>query len=153
MANFRFRAQAALELRQKQDEDAQRALGDARRATAAAEEIVEREVRALSEAHARACEDEAQASDITRAIWHRNWMRRQQAVIASARALVDARRADQRAAAERAMETRRRLRSLERLRDRMWKAFQTAERRAEQKAFDVLGGLRYVAQRDVPEGV
>jgi hypothetical protein len=35
----------------------------------------------------------------------------------------------------------------------MWKAFQTAERRAEQKAFDVFGGLRYVAQRDVPEGV
>lgn len=153
MANFRFRAQAALELRQTQDERAQRALGDARRATAAAEEIVDREVRALSEAHTRACQEEASASDLTRAIWYRNWMRRQQAVIVSARAVVDARRADQRTAADRAMETRRRLRSLERLRDRLWQAFQTAERRVEQKEFDVLGGLRYVARRDVPEGV
>jgi flagellar biosynthesis chaperone FliJ len=152
MAAFRFRAQVALELRHKQDEEAQRALGVARRATSAAQDAQDRAERDLAEAHQRASEEEARASDTTRAIWHRNWLKRQQAVIAAARSTVDARRVDERNVAERAMETRRRLRSLERLRDRIWKAFQAAERRAEQKEFDALGGLRYVARRDVPEG-
>jgi flagellar export protein FliJ len=152
MAAFRFRAQAALELRGRQDEEAQRALGVARFALAAATEVLARAEGVLVEAHQRAREEEARASDTTRAIWHRNWMKRQQAVIAAARATVETRRAEEHAAAERAIETRRRLRSLERLRDRIWKAFQATERRAEQKEFDALGGLRYVARRDVPEG-
>jgi flagellar export protein FliJ len=152
MATFRFRAQAALELRRKQDDDAQRALASARRATAAAEDAVARAERELAEAHQRAAAEEAKASDTARAIWYRNWMKWQQAVIAAARATLEARRSDERQAAGQAMETRRRLRSLERLRDRMWKAFQTAERRAEQKEFDALGGLRFVARAEVPEG-
>jgi flagellar export protein FliJ len=152
MATFRFRAQAALEMRRKQDDDAQRALAAARRAAADAQDAVARAERDLVEAHQRAAVEEAKASDTTRAIWYRNWMKWQQAVIAAARATLAARRGEERAAADLAMETRRRLRSLERLRERMWKAFQTAERRAEQKEFDALGGLRFVARADVPEG-
>jgi flagellar export protein FliJ len=152
MARFRFRAQAALELRRTQDEDAQRALGAAMRATSAAADALARAERDLVEAHQRALAEEAKATNTTRAIWYRNWIKWQQAVIAAARSALEARRDEERQAAARAMETRRRLRSLERLRDRMWKAFQLAERRAEQKEFDLLGGLRYVARADVPEG-
>jgi flagellar biosynthesis chaperone FliJ len=152
MANFRFRAQVALELRHKQDDEAQRALGAARQATVAAQHAVLVEERALADAHVRASREEAQASDTTRAVWYRNWMKRQQQVIAAAKAVVETRLQEEREAAARAMETRRRLRSLERLRDRALKAFLTLERRTEQKEFDVLGGLRYVARQHVPGG-
>jgi flagellar export protein FliJ len=153
MANFRFRAQVALDLRRKQDEEAQRDLGIARHATADAKRALDAEERVLADANVRASVEEARATDTTHAVWYRNWMKRQQQVIGAARAAVDTRLQEERAFAERAMEARRRLRSLERLRERAWKAFQTLERRAEQKEYDVLGGLRYVAQRDVPGGM
>jgi flagellar biosynthesis chaperone FliJ len=153
MPSFRFRAQVALDLRRKQDEEAQRALGAARQARVAAEGTLEAEERALADGNLRASIEEARAWDASRTVWYRNWMRRQQQVIAAARAVVEARRQDERAAAERAMDARRRVRALERLRDRAWQVFLTAERRTERKEFDVLGGLRYVARRAVPEGV
>jgi len=143
----------ALDLRQKQDEEAQRALGSARQARVAAERAVDTEERALADANARAAIEEAREWNASRAVWYRNWMRRQQQVITAARAVVEARRQQELAAAERAMDARRRVRALERVRDRALKAFDTAERRKEQKEFDVLGGLRYVARPEVPEGV
>lgn len=152
MAKFRFRAQAALDLRQRQDDEAQRALGAARQARLAAQRGLEAEERRLADAHVRALQDEAQAFDPGRAIWYRNWVKRQRQVIAAAGAAVDARWSEERAVAEQAMLARRKLRALERLKDRSWKAFEVAERRLEQKELDVLGGLRYVAQRPVPEG-
>jgi len=150
---FRFRAQAALDMRRKQDEEAQRALGVAKHATAAAERALRHEQQMLVEAQARARDEEARAWDTARVIWYRNWMKLQQQRIAAAARRLDERRAEERAAAERAMETRRRLRSLERLRERSLKAYQTAELRIEQKEFDVLGGLRFVARQNVPGGV
>ena len=153
MARFRFRAQVALDLRRKQDEDARRLLGEAKRATSAAERTLDGHCRVLDEAMARAAREEAQASDTTRAIWYRNWMRRQQQVIDEARQVLETRRAEERAAADRAFVARRKLRALERLRDRMWKSFLLAEQRAEQKELDVLGGLRYVARERAPGGL
>jgi membrane protein involved in colicin uptake len=152
MAKFRFRAEAALELRRKQDDEAQRALAEARRDTARAEAVREREQRLLDETLARARDEEARACDMARAIWHRHWMRRQRLVIEAAVRAVEERRAAERAAAEHAVIARRRLRSLERLRDRLWTAHVGDERRAEQKEMDVLGGLRFVARRGAPEG-
>jgi len=152
MSVFRFRAQVALDLRRKQDDDAQRAFGAARQARLAAERVAEGEERALAEGNLRASIEEAREWDTSRAVWYRNWMRRQQQVIAAALARVEERRQDELAAADRALEARRRVRALERLRDRPWKAFQTEEQRREQKEFDILGGLRYVARREVPEG-
>jgi flagellar biosynthesis chaperone FliJ len=152
MPTFRFRAEAALTLRRTRDEEAQRALGQARRATRLAESELEREERLLAETLAQAQEEEARASDLARAVWSRNWMRRQRLEIAAAARRLDEQRRAERAAAQQAMEARRKLRALEHLRDRMWRAFLDAERRAEQKDLDMLGGLRYVARRGVPEG-
>jgi|WetSurMetagenome_2_1015567.scaffolds.fasta_scaffold58277_3 flagellar export protein FliJ len=152
MARFRFRAQVALDLRQKQEEEAQRALGAARQARAVAAHALEHEERVLAEANTRAAVEEARAWDPSRAVWYRNWMKGQKQVIAAAHAVLETRRQEERAAAERAMEARRRARALERLRDRAWKAFQVAERRSEQKEFDMLGGLRYAARQHMPEG-
>jgi flagellar biosynthesis chaperone FliJ len=152
MANFRFRAQVALDLRRSQDEEAQRALGVARQAVAEARGVVEAEERTLADANVRASLEEARAWDTARAVWYRNWVKRQTLVIAAAHAAVEDRCQEERTAADCATEARRRLRALERLRDRAWKTFQVAERRAEQKEFDMLGGLRYMARRAVPEG-
>jgi flagellar biosynthesis chaperone FliJ len=150
---FRFRAQAAIDLRAKQDEDAQRALGVARHATAAAERVRQHEQTMFEDGQARAREEESQSWDTARAIWYRNWIKLQRQRIANADAALEARREEERAVAQAAMDARRRLRSLEHLRDRTLKAYQTAELRAEQKEFDVLGGLRYVARQDVPGGM
>lgn len=152
MPRFRFRAEAALTLRRKRDEEAQRALGEAKRATRLAESELEREERLLAETLAQDRDEEARASDVARAVWCRNWMRRQRQVIAAAGRRLDERRRAERVAAQQAMEARRKLRALEHLRDRMWRSFLDAERRAEQKDLDMLGGLRYVARRSVPEG-
>jgi flagellar export protein FliJ len=150
---FRFRAQAALDLRRKQDEEAQRELGVARHATAAADRALQHERTTLENGLARARDEEGRAWDTARAIWYRNWIKLQKERIAAAEAMLERRRGEERSAAERAMTTRRKLRSLERLRDRNWKAHQTAELKAEQKEFDMLGGLRFVARQDVPGGM
>ena len=150
MARFRFRAQVALDLRRKQDEDARRALAEAKRVTAVAQRALDEERRVLEEALARAADEESKASDTTRAIWYRNWMKRQQQVIELALRVVETRRAEEQGAAARAVIARRKLRALERLRDRMWKAYLVVEQRAEQKELDVLGGLRYVVRERAP---
>lgn len=150
---FRFRAQAALDLRRRQDDEAQRELGVARHATVAAARVVQQERQTLEDGLARARDDEARAWDTARAIWYRNWITLQKERIAAAEAVLVKRREEERTAAERAMMTRRKLRSLERLRERNVKAYQTAELKAEQKEFDVLGGLRFVARQDVPGGM
>jgi flagellar export protein FliJ len=152
MPRFRFRAEAALDLRRKRDEEAQRLLAAASQATRQAEQALGAEERLLSETLARAGAEEARGADLAGVIWCRAWMRRQRLVIEAARRALDDRRRAERAAAEQAMEARRKLRALERLRERLWQAFQVAERRAEQKDLDALGGLRYVARRGVPEG-
>jgi flagellar export protein FliJ len=152
MATFRFRARVALDLRRKQDDEAQAALGDARRAVRQAEEAVAREERLLHDTLARARDEEAQACDMTRAIWYRQWMRRQRLVIEAAGRLLEERRAAERACAERATAARRRLRALERLRDRLLQNHLEGERRVEQREMDVLGGLRFVARRGAPGG-
>jgi hypothetical protein len=152
MPKFRFRAEAALDLRRTQDEDAQKILAAARRATAQAEAALAREQRVLDETLARAAAEEARALDLACAVWHRQWMRRQRQVIEAARRLLGERQAVEKAAADQAVVARRRLRALERLKDRLWAAHVTGERRSEQKEMDVLGGLRFVARHGAPEG-
>ena len=152
MAKFKFRAQVALDLRRKEDDEARRVLGEAARATRAAQEQLHEAERALEATMRRAAEEAATAADTTGALWYRNWMTLQKQVIDRARATVDERRRAERLAAERALVTRRKLRSLEQLRERMWQAFLLAERRLEQKEMDVLAGLRYVARTGVSKG-
>jgi flagellar biosynthesis chaperone FliJ len=152
MARFRFRAQAALDLRRRQDEEAQRALADARQATRKAQAALAHEEEVLAETLERGRLEEASAQDTTRAVWYRNWMRRQRGVIEAARAAMEERRTAEREMAARAVVARRKLRALERLRERLWTAYLDAERRAEQKEMDVLGGLRFLANRSLPGG-
>lgn len=149
MAKFRFRAEAAMELRRKRDDEAQRALAEARRLTRAAEADLAREERTLNDTLTLAMAQEATVANIAGCVWLRNWMQRQRQVIEAAGRQADERRRAERAAAEQAVQARRQLRALERLRERQWRAFLHEEHRVEQRDLDMLAGLRYVAAQSV----
>ncbi len=152
MRPFRFRAAIVLDLRQKQDETAQRHLllaqADSQRAEAglrAAEE-------ALAAAMVRAAEAERDASAVTVLQWYRNWMAGRQREVAQAREERDASQAALERAAAEADKARRQLRVRERYRDRVWQAWQHEAMREEQKALDLLGTLQHAARRPAPGG-
>lgn len=153
MAKFKFRAEAAMDLRRKRDDEAQRTLADARRVARAAEADLAREERSLNDTLTLALAEEANTANIACSVWLRNWMQRQRQVIEAAGRRAEERRRLERAAAEQAIEARRQLRALERLRERQWRAFLQQEHRVEQRDLDMLAGLRYVARQSVLEGV
>jgi len=82
--------------------------------------------------------------------WHRNWMVGLQRDLARARQVEEERRIDVQAATAAAMKARRAVRALERLRDRAWRTYDALARREDQKALDLLGGLRYAARQRRP---
>jgi flagellar export protein FliJ len=147
MARFIFRAAAALELRRRQDDEAQRALAAAetRRVLAARALAAARE--RLAGTLADAAEIEHLPGDVTARVWHRNW-------IVGLRLQVD-RCAHTHAqhehlvtqAALEAREAHRKREALERLLDRARRAWQDAERRAEQKVIDELASTRFLRAR------
>ncbi len=146
MKRFVFRAQAALDLRRREDEEARRLLGVAQRAVRAAEDRLEAARTALTAAMQHAREAAADPTTAATLPWHRNWIKGQQVEIGRRTQALSDRRDEQTAASAHALQTRRRLRSLEKLRERMWQRHQHEERREEQKALDLFGSLQYAAR-------
>ncbi len=143
MARFIFRAQAALDLRRKQEDAAKLALAAAQARLREAEEALARGEARVAEALARARDIEAEASDPTLAIWYRNWIHRLRREVARCVQILDGRQADAKAAEAKALDARRAVRVIEKLRERAWDAHTTRERREEQKALDLLGVMQY----------
>jgi flagellar export protein FliJ len=143
MAKFVFRAEVALTMRRKREDEAKIALAAAQRfAQMAEEELRQAQAREI-EAQRRACEAEAQATDPVLAIWYRNWIKKQQRDVARGAQVLDGRRAEVKGAEQRAMEARRAVRALEKLRERKHDDYVTQERQAEQKEIDLLGVMQY----------
>jgi len=148
MKPFRFRAQAALDLRRRAEDDARIALAraeeDARLANARAREAAET---------ARIAGDTcagAQRAGITGAElgWHQSWITRQRReVVARNRdAAISAAAVDRAVASVRAAHQQRR--TLERLRDRLATRHRDDLRRHEQRDLDQLAGLRFSSRRE-----
>ena len=146
MRPFTFRAEAALHVRRRQDETAQRMLAEAQTATAVAGQELARAQGAIAEADARARTQWTATLGVDAVVWHRNWMIGLERSVARSRAVVEERRIEQRRAAEIAREARMQVRVLERLRARAWRAWQLDVRRAEQKALDELASLRFASR-------
>ncbi len=153
MKRFVFRPQAALDLRRKQDEVAQRARAVAAANVARAKATLNAAREAISSALAQAREGQLEAAQGTHlALWHRNWMIALTGEEWRCSEALAARRVDEEAAIARAQEARKRLRALERLRARAWESHQRAAARAEQQAIDELATRRHATRNMFPEG-
>lgn len=151
MRPFRFRAEAALEVRRRQDEAARRALGTARIARLDAARAAEEAGEAVADADRRGVAVLREARSIDAIVWQGNWMSGLERNVARARQVLEERRIDERRAAEIAQHARMQVRVLEKLKERAWRTWQLETRRAEQKALDELAGLRFAARQRAAE--
>lgn len=147
MKPFKFRAQAALDLRQRQDEVAQRALAIASAATRLADDRVTLARQALGGAQHGGVQAFARVTAAQELVWQGNWILGLERDVARARQALEERRIEERSAAEIARHARMQVRVLERLKDRAFAAWQLESRRAEQKALDELASLRFAARQ------
>jgi flagellar export protein FliJ len=152
MRPFVFRAQVALDLRQKRDDDARRDLAAANASVARAEAALADARGRVSGAHADARQAQATATDTTAHVWYRNWIVIQQRDVERRHEELELRRDEARMARERATRAHVDLRVLERLKERARRAYDTAVAREEQKAIDWLAVLRSLPQEGRQEG-
>jgi flagellar export protein FliJ len=141
---FRFRAQAALDLRRREDEQAQRALAHAEARVQAA--ILElREAQRRVEQARRECADAiGQADAFAQLIWHRSWIVRLEQQRNTAAGALAARQQEQARAAAARQQTRVRVESLERFKDKAQRAWADHAAAAERKHLDALATIRFV---------
>jgi flagellar export protein FliJ len=147
VAVFRFRPQAALDLRRRQVDAAQLAVAEARAGSERAEAAVAAAQAAFDAAAARARTADAAGGDVTVAIWYRNWIKSQRRELARTEAIAEERRVSLAAADAALVEARRRVRVLERLRERAEAAHQQRERQHEQRALDELANLQFAIRQ------
>lgn len=144
MAEFRFRAAAALELRKQQETGASTILAQAEAELRAVEARLlqaEDDRRAAQEQQLGA---ERRGSDISTLAWHRNWIVRLGATVDAERLAVEQKAAVVREAEQAWREARQRRLALERMRDRAWRRHQQEQQRQELKVIDELARLRFV---------
>ena len=150
MKPFRFRAQAALDLRQRVETEARKAL------VTAEEHARLANVRLNEAAHSVGVAQEtltcAERDGVSGAElrWHQSWIARQRLEVDARRreAAVSAASVDRAVTSVRAAHKQRR--TLERLRDRLLMRHRIEARRHEQRNLDELAGLRFTAR--APKG-
>jgi flagellar export protein FliJ len=149
MAAFRFRAQAARDLRRRQYEDAQRQVAEAEHDRSVAERRLHRATDAVSEAQRAAAGAQTRGVPAHELDWYRSWIdrlvheRHAHTVILNA---CTRRAADATAACHHA---RQRWEALERFYEKAKRAHEAAESAAERKLIDELATRRYAAVRAV----
>jgi flagellar export protein FliJ len=140
---FKFRAQAALDLRQRELDQAQRQL-------ARTEELRDAARRRLQQAHDDAASARTQATDAQRTTtdvatlqWYRFWIIRLDHERSAHAAALAAREQDVVKAAAACMRAKQRRESLDRFRKKAQAAHDEAEQAAEMKMIDELATVRY----------
>jgi len=144
MATFRFRAEAALDLRRREEKDALlvRARAEARFREAHATLVAEERRRETAQANLVLIQ--RQGSEVETILWHRNWIVRLAANVDQFRRELEERAKEVRAADALWREARKRRMALERMRDLAQHRFQKDELRQEMKSMDELARIRYV---------
>jgi len=140
---FAFRAEVALTLRKRQEEQACRELAAAAARARTAAELLERAREAMAGAMREAGECDGRGGDPTLRVWYRNWITGQRQLVERSAQVVEARRGEVAAATERAVLARRKRKALERLRQKALMAWNVTARREEQKAIDELATVRF----------
>jgi flagellar FliJ protein len=151
MARFRFRAQPALDLRRKEEDLKREAANEARHSSAVADQALSDAQTRFGDAMKRAHEADAAGGLVSTAIWYRNWIKSQRRELARAEAIAEDRRVQLQDAEQQLVAARRRVRVLEKLRERAWAAHQQQERQVEQRQLDELAVLQFaIRQRGEP---
>ena len=146
MKPFRFRAQAAIDLRQREYDDARRVLARATLDLRAAEEVqTEADARIIA-AREQGTREMSGTIDTARWQWHQSWIVRLEHERAVCAADVAARERDVARASAAALRARQRVEALERFRNKARFAWEHAVAAEEQKQIDVLATLRHVAE-------
>jgi flagellar export protein FliJ len=144
---FKFRAQAALDLRTRQLQDAQRELARAEGDRDAARLRVEAADAALDEARAQATAAQRTATDCTALQWYRFWiLRLSHERTAHGVALAAKQEAVARATAA-CLRAQQRREALDRFREKARRGFEAQEAAVERKLIDELATRRYAATR------
>ncbi len=145
MKPFRFRAQAAIDLRQREYDETRRVLARAMLDLRAAEEVrTEADARIIA-AREQGAREMRGTIDTARWQWHQSWILRLEHERAVCAADVAAREGDVTRASLAAQKARQRVEALERFRDKARRAWDHAVTAEEQKQIDVLATLRHVA--------
>lgn len=144
MADFRFRAAAALELRRQQETAAATALARAEGLFHEAQALADGADQARIDAQEAQRSAERRGTDMATLEWHRNWIVRLTQTVETVRREVDARAEVVRQAEQGWREARRKRLALERMRERAWRRYQVEQQRQELKVIDELARLRFV---------
>lgn len=143
MRPFRFRAQAALDLRQRELENAQRQLARTEELRDAARRRLQQAEADAASARAQATEAQRTSGDVTALQWYRFWILRLDHERSAHAAALAAREQDVTHAAAACMRAKQRRESLERFRAKARAAHEEAEQAAEMKLIDELATRRY----------
>jgi flagellar export protein FliJ len=145
MRPFRFRADAVLGLRQKQEEKARRLLGLAQESHAQAEArqdaAIEQERHAIAQAEAA----QLHGLEAWRLDWHRNWIAKQRREADACRRATAISAASVAHASTALNQARQQRRVIERLRERARRRYDLEATREENKTMDDLAGIRFAA--------
>jgi flagellar export protein FliJ len=141
---FKFRAQAALDLRQRQLEEAQRQLARTEALRDAARRRLQQADDEAARARTQAADAHRTATDVTALQWYRFWILRLDHERAAHAAALASREHDVTQAAAACMRAKQRRESLDRFRKKAQAAHDKAELAAEMKVIDELATRRYV---------
>jgi flagellar export protein FliJ len=143
---FRFRAQAALDLRDRELADAQRQLARAEEVRDVARRRLEEAQFAAAQARVQATEAHRTSNDASALQWYRFWIIRLDHERNAQAAVLAAREKDVAQATAACMHAKQRRESLDRFRKKAQAAHDAAQQAAEMKVIDELAARRFVAQ-------
>ena len=147
MRPFTFRAQAAVDLRQREYDAARRVLGRAETDLRAARHVLVEREQALEDGRTQCASAQSTAGTLAQLQWHRFWIVRCDQERAAQVRVVTACEQDVATAGAACRHARQRLESLERFKEKASAAWQRAALAEEQKDLDTLATLRFVAQQ------
>jgi flagellar export protein FliJ len=142
--NFTFRAQPALDLRQREFDARRRDLATAEWEVRAARQLFEQAAQTLIDAHQNA-RNTLGAAGVEQYVWHRVWIDRvERAKAAHAVSVAQKQEHAARVAAE-CQKAKQRVDAMEKLKEKARTAWDTAARLREQRELDALATMRFVA--------
>lgn len=148
MRPFRFRAEAALQLRRREHDQALAHLARAQAALTAAERRVEEADAAIRDAEGQLATALQTAAQQVRLDWYRSWRVRWRVERDERERQSHLRQAEVHGASRRVALTHRRVRSLERLHECALSAWQQAVDAEERKTIDALATTRYTRRKE-----